>query len=199
MFFCVQAIEYTLANESFFTAYWTKNYPAYVLSIITQTANIDPTVVEEWYHFAEHKTIFSCSLPAIIMVSISTLAYWSDQAAVISCPGHLQDPAHRLYTELARVLPDKPIDHFGVLEKMAMAFFKNVTFLLGKRQFLFQAAVFLQLVARSQFSLAGEGSIAKVRSLSAPPAQHIDANSKIPCHLAYCFVASISSVLPHFA
>ena len=71
MFFCVQAIEYTLANESFFTAYWTKNYPAYVLSIITQTANIDPTVVEEWYHFAEHKTIFSCSLPAIIMVSIS--------------------------------------------------------------------------------------------------------------------------------
>jgi len=72
MFFCVQAIEYTLANESFFTAYWTKNYPAYVLSIITQTANIDPTVVEEWYHFAEHKTIFSCSLPAIIMVSIST-------------------------------------------------------------------------------------------------------------------------------
>jgi hypothetical protein len=72
MFFCVQAIEYTLANESFFTAYWTKNYPAYVLSIITQTANIDPTVVEEWYHFAEHKTIFSCSLPAIIMVSISS-------------------------------------------------------------------------------------------------------------------------------
>jgi pimeloyl-ACP methyl ester carboxylesterase len=74
MFFCVQAIEYTLANESFFTAYWTKNYPAYVLSIITQTANIDPTVVEEWYHFAEHKTIFSCSLPAIIMVSISRTA-----------------------------------------------------------------------------------------------------------------------------
>jgi hypothetical protein len=50
-------------------------------------------------------------------------ANWSDQAAVICCPGHLQDPAHRLDTELARVLPYEPIDHFGILEKMAVAFY----------------------------------------------------------------------------
>jgi hypothetical protein len=53
----------------------------------------------------------------------SVLAERPDQTVVICCPGNLQDPAHRLDTELARVLPDKPIDHFGVLEKMAVAFY----------------------------------------------------------------------------
>lgn len=52
------------------------------------------------------------------------LAYWPNQPAVVCRPGHLEDPAHLPDTELARVLPEEPISHLGVLEKMAAAFLK---------------------------------------------------------------------------
>jgi hypothetical protein len=43
-----------------------------------------------------------------------------------------------------------------------------------------------------QFSLAGKGSVAIVRTLSAPPTQHIAIDPEVTCHLADCFAALVA-------
>jgi hypothetical protein len=109
------------------------------------------------------------------------LAYGHDQPAVICSPGHFEDPAHLPDTELARVLPEEPIDHFGVLEKMSRPPLKaaNSSYLIG---------------AVLSLSNTGKCHISVFRSFFPPPEEYVTINSQVIGYLVNRFTALVAKI-----